>query len=70
MIEYIKYYCELTGEKFKMNFSNPKISINELNLDIPDLESQSLYSSNLKESLLEKEKFLEKASEKKKNLKV
>ena len=70
MIEYIKYYCELTGEKFEMNFSKPKISIDELNLDIPDLESQSLYSSNLKESLLEKEKFLEKASEKKKNLKV
>ena len=70
MIEYIKYYCELTGEKFEMNFSKPKISIDELNLDIPDLESQSLYSSNAKESLLEKEKFLEKASEKKKNLKV
>ena len=70
MIEYIKYYCELTSEKFEMNFSNPKISIDELNLDIHNLESQSLYSSNLKESLLEKEKFLEKASEKKKNLKV
>ena len=70
IIEYIKYYCELNGEKFEMNFSKPKISIDELNLDIPDLESQSLYSSNLKESLLEKEKFLEKASEKKKNLKV
>ena len=25
MIEYIKYYCELTGEKFEMNFSKPKI---------------------------------------------
>ena len=66
MIEYIKYYCELTGEKFEMNFSKPKISIDELNLDIPDLESQSLYSSNAKESLLEKEKFLEKASEEEK----
>ena len=66
MIEYIKYYCELTGEKFEMNFSKPKISIDELNLDIPDLESQSLYSSNPKESLLEKEKFLEKASEEEK----
>ena len=38
MIEYIKYYCELTGEKFEMNFSKPKISIDELNLDIPDLD--------------------------------
>ena len=66
MIEYIKYYCELTGEKFEMNFSKPKISIDELNLEIPDLESQSLYSSNAKESLIEKQKFLEKASEEEK----
>ena len=66
MIEYIKYYCELTNEKFEMNFTKPKISIDELNLDIPDLESQSLYSSNAKESLIEKEKFLEKASEEEK----
>ena len=62
MIEYIKYYCELTGEKCDLNFSKNKISINDLSLDIPNLESQSLYSSNAKESLLEKEKFLEKAS--------
>ena len=66
MIEYIKYYCELTDEKFEMNFTKPKISIDELNLDIPDLESQSLYSSNAKESLIEKQKFLEKASEEEK----
>ena len=62
MIKYIKYYCELTGEKCDLNFSKNKISINDLSLDIPNLESQSLYSSNAKESLLEKEKFLEKAS--------
>ena len=38
MIEYIKYYCELTGEKLniEINQSNPTKSISEIALDVPE----------------------------------
>ena len=66
MIEYIKYYCELTGEKSDMDFtqSKPTKSIDEINLDIPEgLESQGAYSSTAKESKQNLENYLKTAPE-------
>jgi len=66
MIEYIKYYCELTGEKLNIDFnqSNPPKSINEISLDVPEgLESQGIYSSTAKESKQNLENFLKSAPE-------
>lgn len=66
MIEYIKYFTEITGEAVNLDFlteSINKISISELTLDIPELSSQSLYSSNTKEQKEEMNKFLAKASD-------
>ena len=66
MIEYIKYYCELTGEKLniELNQSNPKKSISEIALDVPEgLESQGMYSSTAKESKQNLEDFLKTAPE-------
>lgn len=64
MLEYIKYYCELSGEKINFNFSEKNISIKDLSLDIPeDFGSSSLYSSNMKEKKEEMEKFYQNAKE-------
>ena len=66
MIEYIKYYCELTGEKINMDFTQtkPTKSIDEINLDIPEgLESQGMYSSTAKESKQNLENYLKTAPE-------
>ena len=66
MIEYIKYYCELTGEKLniEINQSNPAKSISEIALDVPEgLESQGMYSSTAKESKQNLEDFLKTAPE-------
>lgn len=66
MIEYIKYYCELTGEKLNMDFTQtkPTKSIDEINLDIPEgLESQGMYSSTAKESKQNLENYLKTAPE-------
>ena len=66
MIEYIKYYCELTGEKLniEINQSNPTKSISEIALDVPEgLESQGMYSSTAKESKQNLEDFLKTAPE-------
>ena len=66
MIEYIKYYCELTGEKLNMDFTQtkPTKSIDEINLDIPEgLESQGMYSSTAKESKQNLEDYLKTAPE-------
>ena len=66
MIEYIKYYCELTGEKLniELNQSNSKKSISEIALDVPEgLESQGMYSSTAKESKQNLEDFLKTAPE-------
>ena len=66
MMEYIKYYCELTGEKLniELNQSNPKKSISEIALDVPEgLESQGMYSSTAKESKQNLEDYLKTAPE-------
>ena len=66
MIEYIKYYCELTGEKLniEINQSNPAKSISEIALDVPEgLESQGMYSSTAKESKQNLEDYLKTAPE-------
>ena len=66
MIEYIKYYCELTGEKLniEINQSNPTKSISEIALDVPEgLESQGMYSSTAKESKQNLEDYLKTAPE-------
>ena len=66
MIEYIKYYCELTGEKLniELNQSNPKKSISEIALDVPEgLESQGMYSSTAKESKQNLDDYLKTAPE-------
>ena len=66
MIEYIKYYCELTGEKLniEINQSNPTKSISEIALDVPEgLESQGMYSSTAKESKQNLDDYLKTAPE-------
>ena len=66
MIEYIKYYCELTGEKLNLDYSQQtnKKSISEISLDVPEgLESQGKYSSTAKESKQNLENFLKTAPE-------
>ena len=73
MIEYIKFYCELTGEKISIDLtqSKAKTSIDELVLDVPEgLESQGIYSSTAKESKENLEKFLKNAPENEKNSKA
>ena len=66
MIEYIKYYCELTGEKLniEINKSNSTKSISEIALDVPEgLESQGMYSSTAKESKQNLDDYLKTAPE-------
>ena len=66
MIEYIKFYCELTGEKINLDLSQTKTtkSIDEIALDVPEgLESQGIYSSTAKESKEQLDKFLQTAPE-------
>ena len=66
MIEYIKFYCELTGEKMNIDLTASKAakSIDEITLDVPEgLESQGMYSSTAKESKEKLENFLKTAPE-------
>ena len=66
MIEYIKFYCELTGEKMNIDLTQSKTtkSVSDLVLDVPEgLESQGIYSSTAKESKENLEKFLKSAPE-------
>ena len=73
MIEYIKFYCELTGEKMNIDLSKSKTakSIDEISLDVPEgLESQGIYSSTAKESKEKLDKFLETAPENEKKFQV
>ena len=73
MIEYIKFYCELTGEKMNIDLTKSKTSksIGEISLDIPeDLESQGIYSSTAKESKENLENFLKTAPENEKKFQV
>ena len=73
MIEYIKFYCELTGEKMNIDLTKSKTSksIAEISLDIPEgLESQGIYSSTAKESKENLENFLKTAPENEKKFQV
>ena len=61
MIEYIKFYCELTGEKMNIDLTQNKTtkSIDDITLDVPEgLESQGMYSSTAKESKEKLNNFL------------
>jgi acyl-CoA-binding protein len=72
-IEYIKFYCELTGEKMNIDLSQSKTakSIDEISLDVPEgLESQGIYSSTAKESKEKLDKFLQTAPENEKKFQV
>lgn len=66
MVEYIKYYCELSKEKLPEELSQTKStskSISELQLNIPEgLDSQGLYSSTAKSSQEDVKKYLETAA--------
>ena len=73
MIEYIKFYCELTGEKMNVDLTKSKTSksIGEISLDVPEgLESQGIYSSTAKESKENLENFLKTAPENEKKFQV
>ena len=73
MIEYIKFYCELTGEKMNIDLTKEKTtkSIDEITLDVPEgMESQGIYSSTAKESKEKLENFLKTAPEKEKKFQV
>ena len=73
MIEYIKFYCELTGEKMNIDLTKSKTSksIGEISLDVPEgLESQGIYSSTAKESKENLENFLKTAPENEKKFQV
>ena len=74
MINYIKYYCELTGEKLPEFLSETKISknIDEITLNVPEgLDSQGLYSSTAKQGQEDVKQFLENvASESEKKFQV
>ena len=66
MIEYIKYYSDLTGEKINLDFSQskPTKSISEISLDVPEgLESQGAYSSTAKDTKQNLEDYLKTAPE-------
>ena len=62
MVQYIKYYCELTGEKLPEFLSETKTSknIDEIALNVPEgLDSQGLYSSTAKQGQDDVKQFLE-----------
>jgi acyl-CoA-binding protein len=66
MIEYIKFYSEVTGEKLNLDFkiANPTKSISDITLDVPvGLESQGAYSSTAKETKENLDNYLKNASE-------
>ena len=73
MIEYIKFYCEVTGEKMNLDLTKSKTakSIDEITLDVPEgLESQGIYSSTAKESKEKLDNYLKNAPENEKNFQV
>jgi len=73
MIEYIKFYCELTGEKMNIDLSQTKTakSIDDITLDVPEgLESQGIYSSTAKESKEKLDNFLKTAPENEKKFQI
>lgn len=62
MVQYIKYYCELTKEKLPEFLNETKTSknIDEIALNVPEgLDSQGLYSSTAKQGQEDVKQFLE-----------
>ena len=66
MIEYLKYYSEVTGEKLNLDFKTTTSTktISDIAFDAPiGLESQGTYSSTAKETKKDLENYLKTASE-------
>ena len=66
MIEYLKYYSEVTGEKLNLDFKTTTSTktISDIAFDVPiGLESQGTYSSTAKETKKDLENYLKTASE-------
>ena len=66
MIEYLKYYSEVTGEKLNLDFKSTisTKTISDIAFDVPiGLESQGTYSSTAKETKKDLENYLKTASE-------
>ena len=66
MIEYLKYYSEVTGEKLNLDFKSTTSTktISDIAFDLPiGLESQGTYSSTAKETKKDLENYLKTASE-------
>ena len=66
MIEYLKYYSEVTGEKLNLDFKSTTSTktISDIAFDVPiGLESQGTYSSTAKETKKDLENYLKTASE-------
>ena len=66
MIEYLKFYSEVTGEKLNLDFKSTTSTktISDIAFDVPiGLESQGTYSSTAKETKKDLENYLKTASE-------
>jgi acyl-CoA-binding protein len=66
MIEYLKFYSEVTGEKLNLDFKTTTSTktISDIAFDVPiGLESQGTYSSTAKETKKDLENYLKTASE-------
>ena len=67
MIEYLKFYSEITGEKLNLDFNistSNKKTIDDIAFDVPiGLESQGTYSSTAKETKQNLDNYLKTASE-------
>ena len=73
MIEYLKYYSEVTGEKLNLDFKSTTSTktISDIAFDVPiGLESQGTYSSTAKETKKDLENYLKTASENVKKFQV
>ena len=67
MIEYLKFYSEITGEKLNLDFNistSNKKTIDDIAFDVPiGLESQGTYSSTAKETKQNLDNYLKTAPE-------
>jgi acyl-CoA-binding protein len=67
MIEYLKFYSEITGEKLNLDFNistSTKKTISDIAFDVPiGLESQGTYSSTAKETKQNLDNYLKTAPE-------
>lgn len=75
MIQYITLYNEITDEKdeeaFYLTSTDSKVTIQDIDIEIPDnIDTSSLYSSNVKQYQQEMTEFFEKASNSEKAFQV